>query len=44
MLKCSTLSIYLSIDDKLYQSTVPVSEKLSLMKFLQGDVYNVLLY
>lgn len=26
--------IYLSKDDKLYQNTVPVSEKLSLMEFL----------
>lgn len=38
------LSIYLSEDDKLYQSTVTVSEKLSLMKHLQADVYNVPLY
>lgn len=26
--------IYLSKDDKLYQSTVPASDKLSLMEFL----------
>lgn len=36
--------IYLSKDDKLYQSAVPVSEKLGLMKFLPGDVYNVPLH
>lgn len=43
MLKCSTLSIYtyFNKDYKQYQSTDPVVEKLPVMKFLCGNVYNV---